>query len=49
MSGVSIYDMSVSQQQQAGPHPAEALELAARQLDRMLGMETGAARWPVAL
>jgi hypothetical protein len=39
MSGVSIH------QHQVGPHPAEALELAARQLDRMLGLETGAIRW----
>jgi hypothetical protein len=32
MSGVSIH------QHQVGPHPAEALKLAARQLDRMLGI-----------
>ena len=39
MSGVSIYDAGGG----APPHPAEAMELAARHLDRMLSLDASTA------
>ena len=39
---MSIYDGGSGGHQQ--PHPAEALEISARHVDRMMGLDAGAAR-----